>query len=113
MQAIAIIAGSQASSYGRGMEWASEFRDIAPTLAARPDLRAAIQALLAEHEIPMKVTESSDRREHHKTILHALFGGALTLDEAIAETEAKLARTDSPHRDSNRVFASGWARRLV
>ena len=95
------------------MEWASEFRDIAPTLAARADLRAAMQALLAQHEIPVKVTEGGDRRERRMAILHALFGGALTLDDAIAETERRLARTDSPHRDSNRVFASGWARRLV
>jgi hypothetical protein len=108
-----MIAGTDCASYGSRMEWASEFRDIAPTLAERPDLRARMQALLAEHEIPVKVTEGGDRRERRKAILHALFGGALTLDDAIAETEIRLARTDSPHRDSNRVFASGWARRLV
>jgi len=95
------------------MEWASEFRDIASTLTERPDLRTAMQSLLAQHEIPVKVTEGGDRRERRKAILHALFGGALTLDQAIAATEVALARTDSPHRDSNRVFANGWARRLV
>jgi len=95
------------------MEWASEFRDITGTLAERPDLRTAMQELLAQHEIPVKVTEGGDRRERRKAILHALFGGAITLDDAIAETELRLARTDSPHADSNRVFASGWARRLI
>jgi hypothetical protein len=95
------------------MEWASEFRDISSTLAMRPDLRVAMQALLAQHEIPVKVTEGSDRRERRKAILGALFGGALTLDQAVAETELRLARADSPHRDNNRVFANGWARRLV
>lgn len=95
------------------MDWASEFRDIPSTLAARPDLRAAMQALLAQHEIPVKVTEGGDRRERRKAILDALFAGALTLDQAIAETSARLARGDSPHRDSNLVFATGWAKRLV
>jgi hypothetical protein len=95
------------------MEWASEFRDIEPTLAERPDLRARMQALLAEHEIPVKVTEGSDRRDRRKAILHALFGGAITLEDAIAETEIRLARTDSPHRHDNRVFATGWAKRLM
>jgi hypothetical protein len=95
------------------MEWASEFRDIPSTLAVRPDLRAAMQALLEQHEIPVKVTEGGDRRERRKAILGALFGGELTLEQAIAETHVRLARTDSPHRDSNLVFANGWARRLV
>jgi hypothetical protein len=93
--------------------WAAELGDIMPTLADRPDLRAQMRALLAEHEIPVKVTEGSDRRERRKAILDALFDGALTLDQAIALAEVRLARDDSPHRTNNLVFASGWARRLV
>lgn len=93
--------------------WAVELGDIVPTLAGRPDLRAAMRALLAEHEIPVKVTEGSDRRERRKAILDALFAGGLALDQAITRTEVWLARDDSPHRTSNLVFASGWARRLV
>ena len=110
------------------MQWASEFQDIASTLAERPDLRAAMKALLAEHEIPVKVTEGfgptaeplgavtrggGDRRERRKAILGALFGGELSLDEAVAQTEVRLGRSDSPHRDNNQVFCNGWARRLV
>jgi hypothetical protein len=95
------------------MEWASEFRDIPLTLAVRPDLRTAMQSLLAEHEVPVKVTEGGDRRERRKAILGALFGGAITLEQAVAETDVRLARGDSPHRDNNVVFASGWAKRLV
>ncbi|HSS03413.1 MAG TPA: hypothetical protein VLM79_40395 [Kofleriaceae bacterium] len=95
------------------MQWASEFQDIASTLAERPDLRAAMKALLAEHEIPVKVTEGGDRRDRRKQILGALFGGECSLEQAVAETEARLGRSDSPHRDDNRVFASGWARRLI
>ncbi|MGH2900511.1 MAG: hypothetical protein ACRDMZ_17685, partial [Solirubrobacteraceae bacterium] len=95
------------------MQWASEFQDIASTLAERPDLRAAMKALLDEHEIPVKVTEGGDRRARRKAILGALFGGEISLEEAVAQTEAQLGRADSPHRDNNRVFSSGWARRLI
>jgi hypothetical protein len=93
--------------------WAQQFRDIPATLAVRPDLRAAMRALLDQHELPVKVTEGGERRAERRAILGALFDGALTLDQAIAATEARLPREGSPHRASNRVFATGWARRLV
>jgi hypothetical protein len=95
------------------MVWAAEFCEILATMAARPDLRAAMRVLLDTHEIPVKVTEGGDRRARRKSILGALFDGAITLDEAIAATEVRLARDDSPHRLDNRVFATGWAKRLV
>jgi hypothetical protein len=95
------------------MQWATEFQDIPATLAGRADLRAAMKDLLAEHEIPVKVTEGGDRRERRKAILGALFGGEISLDEAVAHTEVQLGRGDSPHRDNNQVFCNGWARRLV
>jgi len=95
------------------MQWASEFAEIQSTLAERPDLRAAMKQLLTEHEIPVKVTEGGDRRERRKAILGALFGGELSLEDAVAQTEVQLGRDDSPHGDNNRVFASGWARRLI
>src|SRR5262249_6404472 len=100
-------------SYGRAMDWASEFQGILPTVAVRPDLRAAMRALLEQHEIPVKVTEGSDRRARRKAILDALFSGALTIDQAIAQTELRLGRDDSPHRTSTLVFATGWAKRLI
>ena len=93
--------------------WARQFHDIPDTVAARPDLRGVMQALLAAREIPVKVTEGGDRRARRKAILAALLDGQLTLDQAIAETERQLARDDSPHKDSNLVFAKGWARRLI
>src|ERR1044071_7222690 len=79
----------------------------------RPDLRAAMRQLLEQHELPVLVTEGGDRRAHRRAILAALFDGALTLDAAIAETEARLGRETSPHHANNRVFATGWARRLI
>jgi hypothetical protein len=93
--------------------WAAEFCEIAPTLAERPDLRTAMRALLDQHEIPVKVTEGGDRRARRKAILDALFSGAIAFDDAIVQTERWLSRDDSPHRASNLVFASGWAKRLV
>jgi hypothetical protein len=93
--------------------WAREFGEIPQTLVERPDLRAAMRALLEQHEIPVKVTEGEGRRARRKLILDALFAGDVTLDQAIEATELGLLREGSPHRDNNRVFASGWARRLV
>lgn len=95
------------------MDWALEFRDIAPVLAVRPDLRAAMQRLLEAHQIPAKVTEGGDRRDRRKVIAGALFRGDITFEQAIAATDAWLSRADSPHRDNNMVFANGWAKRLV
>lgn len=97
----------------RGVQWAADFSDIPATLAVRPDLRAAMRALLEAHELPVKVTEGGDRDAQRKAILGALFDGALTLDQAIAQTEARLGREGSPHQTNNRVFATGWAKRLV
>jgi hypothetical protein len=96
-----------------GDVWAQQLRDIPATLAARPDLRTAMRRLLEQHELPVKVTEGGDRPAQRIAILGALFDGALTLDQAVAETEARLARDGSPHRTSNLVFATGWARRLI
>lgn len=93
--------------------WAQQFRDIPATLAVRPDLRAAMRALLEQHELPVKVTEGGDRPARRRAILGALFEGALTLEQAVAATEMHLAREASPHRTSNLVFATGWAKRLV
>lgn len=93
--------------------WAQQFRDIPATLAMRPDLRAAMRQLLELHELPVLVTEGGDRRAHRRAILGAVIDGALPLDAAIAETEVRLGRETSPHHASNRVFATGWARRLI
>jgi hypothetical protein len=95
------------------VQWATERSEIPATLAVRPDLRTAMRGLLLAHELPVKVTEGGDRQAQRKAILGALFDGALTFDEAIEQTEARLARDGSPHRMNNRVFAVGWAKRLV
>ena len=96
-----------------GDVWAQQFGDIPQTLAVRPDLRAAMRRLLDQHELPVKVTEGDGRPAQRIAILGAVFDGTLTLDQAVTETEARLAREGSPHRTSNMVFATGWARRLI
>jgi hypothetical protein len=95
------------------LPWALQFADIPDTLARRPDLRAAMRALLAEHEIPVKVSEGGDRRARRKAILDALFAGDTTFEAAVADAEHRLSRDDSPHKVNNAVFARGWARRLI
>ncbi|HET7502843.1 MAG TPA: hypothetical protein VFK02_17595 [Kofleriaceae bacterium] len=95
------------------MQWAAEFKDIPETLAARPDLRAAMHLLLEARPLPVKVTEGADRDARRRAILGKVIDGALSLDEAIAETERRLVRDGSPHAANNRVFATGWARRLI
>jgi hypothetical protein len=95
------------------VQWAAEFGEIPATLAQRPDLRAVMRALLDTHALPVKVTEGGDRDARRTAILGALIDGALSFDEAFAETERRLSRDDSPHAGNNRVFASGWARRLI
>jgi hypothetical protein len=93
--------------------WATQSNEITTTIAARVDLRAAMRSLLETYELPVKVTEGGDRRASRRAILGKLFDGAITLDEAVAQVEVQLAREGSPHRDSNLVFARGWAKRLV
>jgi hypothetical protein len=114
-------ASAAKSRYGSGVTqatladgpWATQLLEIPDVMAARPELRATMRSLLEQHEIPVKVTEGGDRRVQRRAVLGALFDGALTLDAAIAQTELRLARDGSPHRDSNLVFARGWAKRLV
>ena len=93
--------------------WAQQFRDIPQTLAVRPDLRTRMHALLELYELPVQVTEGGDRAAQRRAILGALFDGELTLAQAVAEAELRLSREASPHRTSNQVFASGWAKRLI
>lgn len=93
--------------------WAEQFREIPATLAVRPDLRAAMRRLLAQHELPCEATEGGDRDAQRRSILGASIEGALALEEAAAALEARLPREASPHRASSVVFASGWAHRLI
>lgn len=93
--------------------YAKEFRDIPLVLTQNSELREAILSLVKTDPIPGKATEGGNRTDVFKGLLANFFKGKANLDITINETESSLPRALSPHSDSNRVFAKGWAERLV
>lgn len=93
--------------------FAKEFRDIPSTLAANGELCEAILKLVQSEPMPGKATEGANRIDLFRPILESFFKGEIDLKIAISDTESKLPRSMSPYSDSNRVFATGWAERLV
>jgi hypothetical protein len=93
--------------------WANEFADIPAVLAGRPDLQDAVLVLINEQPMPGKVTEGGNRLSRFRAILKSLADGTTGLQEACHRTELELPRLESIHGGNNRVFASGWAERLV
>jgi hypothetical protein len=93
--------------------WANEFGEIFQTLVERLDLREAILKLIDEQPIPGKVTEGGNRLSTFRLILKRLIKGEISLSEAYARIEVELPRSGSFHSGNNRVFADGWAERLV
>lgn len=93
--------------------YAKEFRDIPATFSQNTELRDAVLRLIDEQPVPGKVTEGGDRLLRFKEILKRLVRGEIGLPEAYYRTEADLPRETSIYAANNRVFASGWAERLV
>ena len=93
--------------------YANEFSEIATTLAADGDLRAAVDALAATEAMPGKVTEGDGRLDRFRAILRDLIAGRISLDQAYQRTGQELPRSQSPYAGDNRVFATGWEERLV
>lgn len=93
--------------------YAREFSEIVPTLAARADLREAILTLVDAQPMSGKVTEGGDRLARFREILKELVAGQIDLAGACRKTEEALPRAQSVHAGSNKVFADGWAERLV
>lgn len=93
--------------------WADEFSDIPAVLAARPDLREAMAALIKDKEIQGKVTEGSDRIARLRDILLEFVNGKHSVASAARAVEERLPRATSPHAGNNRVFPDRWAERLV
>jgi hypothetical protein len=94
-------------------EWANEFAEIPLILAQRVDLRDAVLILITEQPMPGKVTEGGTRLTHFREIMKLLVEGTIGLSEAYRRTELELPRLESMYGGNNRVFASGWAERLV
>ncbi|EOF5041503.1 hypothetical protein ACK1M2_003048 [Providencia rettgeri] len=93
--------------------YASDFEEIPSALKNNLELRNHIISLIKTKNIVGKVTEGSGRLEKFRVILANLVNGQSTLAEAIATTNSELERYTSNYPDNNRVFAQGWAERLV
>lgn len=93
--------------------YADEFSGIPAALIHNEQLRASILQLISNQPMPGKVTEGGARLQDFRQILQELVEGKLDLTSAYRRTEIELPRSTSIHGANNRVFASGWAERLV
>jgi hypothetical protein len=93
--------------------YAKEFSEISSALMENTELREAVLKLIDEQPVPGKVTEGEDRLARFKEVLRQLIRGEISLTEAYYRTETGLPRASSIYAINNRVFASGWAERLV
>lgn len=95
--------------------YADEFSGIPQAIANNPAVRTKMHQLIDEGKIPGKVLEdrAGQRIRDFKTVLRLLTNGQLNLQEAYHRTEDDLPRHQSMFAGDNRVFAHGWAERLV
>ncbi|MGF9659606.1 hypothetical protein FJP64_12345 [Kosakonia cowanii] len=93
--------------------YASEFSEIPQALRSNPAIKERMLALISGNKVSGKVTEGGDRLMKLRLTLSRLTNDQLSLDEAIREVEHQLPRHTSIHSDSNQVFSSNWAERLI
>jgi hypothetical protein len=93
--------------------YAEDFGEIPQALAANEELRKATLQLVTTASIHAKVVEGQGRLDALREIMRQLVNGAIDVQGAIRETEAKLPRRSSTYAGDNRVFPNGWAERLV
>lgn len=93
--------------------YASNFFEISTTLIQNQPIREAMLALIADQPIVGKATEGGNRLENFRTILKNLTTGAIDIPHAIQRIKSELPSCTSVHSNNNRVFANGWAERLV
>lgn len=93
--------------------YANDFAEIPAALANNQPLRETMLSLIASEPIPGKVTEGGSRTETFRVIAQELALGTINVHQAIRRVEIELPRHASRHADNNRVFADGWAERLV
>jgi hypothetical protein len=94
-------------------KYAREFSEILPVLQENISLRQEVAELIENEPMPGKATEGGACIECLKIVLQDLVAGKISLREAYERTEMELPRHSSVHGANNRVFASGWAERLV
>ncbi|ELJ8616676.1 hypothetical protein RUK64_003606 [Vibrio cholerae] len=93
--------------------YAKDFHEIPESLTNNSSLKRKALDLVQSEPIAGKVTIGGSRLEDFREILIDFFDLQIDLDAAIAETEHRLPRQHSMFSGDNRVFASGWAERLV
>jgi hypothetical protein len=96
------------------MEYANEFNEILPVLSDNLDLRQKVVELIQNRPITGKSVEEDSRVNRFREVLIELVEGNISnLEESYSKVEVELPRNKSKYSFDNRVFASGWAERLV
>lgn len=93
--------------------YAKDFHEIPESLTNNFSLKRKALDLVQSEPIAGKVTTGGSRLDDFREILIDFFDLQIDLNAAIAEAERKLPRQQSMFSGDNRVFASGWAERLV
>lgn len=93
--------------------YAKDFYEIPESLMNNSLLKRKALNLVQFELIAGKVTIGSSRLDDFREILIDFFDLQIDLNIAVSETERKLPRQQSVFSGDNRVFASGWAERLV
>lgn len=96
------------------MDYANEFNEILIALKNNTKLKKRFLELVQNRPILGKVIEEEDRVEEFRKILVELVeGNSNILVVSYTEVELRLLRNQSKYAFDNRVFANGWAERLV
>lgn len=96
------------------MEYANEFNEILIALNSNSELRRRVVELIQDKPILGKSIEEDTRVNKFREILTELVDGNISsLEESYAKVESVIPRNESRYYSDNRVFASGWAERLV
>ncbi|MCD9491365.1 hypothetical protein GLP30_11085 [Photobacterium phosphoreum] len=93
--------------------YAKDFHEIPESLTNNTSLKRKVLDLVQSEPIAGKVTAGGSRLEDFREILIDFFDLQIDLNAVIAETERRLPRQQSIFSGDNRVFASGWAERLI
>lgn len=93
--------------------YASEFKDIPAAIKVNDDVRLYMINLIQGAPLLGKIVEGGNRLDVFRQILVDFANGRLDFAAAYRETENQLPRHVSIYAHDNRVFAHGWAERLV
>lgn len=93
--------------------YAKDFYEIPNAMKNNDALKHKILVLVQVEPIAGKVTTGGARLDDFRKILIDFFNQKVNLNDAITETERKLDKRSSMFYGDNRVFARGWAERLV